>query len=124
METDGGSEPCEAAGEPVPRGPSEADAVAQPTARWTLRSLLGVGLLVLSWALWLAVPVGPFLPLSVAGRTSVVGAALLAAELAFWLGLLLMGPELAEVWRRWFPSGWWRMLWKWETNRKRDDARQ
>lgn len=73
---------------------------------------LGFGLLVLSGILWLAIPGVPFLPLSTEGKGIVVAALLILAEVAFWLGLVLVGKEYADRIRKipgrivaWFKPG-------------------
>ncbi len=52
-------------------------------------------LIVLSVPVWCAVFVAPFLPLSVAERSVVAAVAVVAGEIMFWLGVAMLGPELA-----------------------------
>ena len=61
----------------------------------------GVVLLGLSIALWLPLPVVPFLSLSGATKAGLAGGLVLGAEIAFWLGALLAGPEAARRVRSW-----------------------
>ena len=67
---------------------------------------LGVILIVLSFLPWVAIPtVVPFLPLSAAQKAASVPALLVLAEILFWLGVLLVGKEVAENYRQYFTSG-------------------
>jgi hypothetical protein len=62
---------------------------------------LGVVILLVSMALWAALAVVPFLPMP--GRTKAIAAAAVfaAAEVTFYLGLLLAGKEAAKrIYRR------------------------
>jgi hypothetical protein len=61
----------------------------------------GVGLLGLSLALWLPLPVVPFLPLSGGAKAALAAGLIAAAEIAFWLGAILAGPEVARRTRSW-----------------------
>ena len=56
-----------------------------------------------SLPLWLGLLGVPFLPLSVAGRGGVATTIVVVAEMAFWGGALLAGPEAV-----WHLRGWWR----------------
>lgn len=58
------------------------------------RNLLGGALVVLSFALWVPLPALPFLPVSAVGRTALAGGLVAGAEVAFWLGLALAGPQI------------------------------
>ncbi len=61
----------------------------------------GVVLLGLSLALWVPLPVVPFLPLSGGAKATLAGGLILGAEIAFWLGAVLAGPEAARRTRAW-----------------------
>ena len=61
----------------------------------------GVGLLGLSLALWVPLPVVPFLPLSGGAKAALAAGLIAAAEIAFWLGAILAGPEVARRTRSW-----------------------
>ena len=76
------------------------DVVAAPRATIWTRS--GVVLLALSVVLWLPIPIVPFLDLSAADAVAVVGALVISAEVAFWSGAALAGPEAARRTRSWF----------------------
>ena len=61
----------------------------------------GVGLLGLSLALWVPVPVVPFLPMSSGAKAALAGGLIAGAEIAFWVGAILAGPEAARRMRSW-----------------------
>lgn len=62
---------------------------------------LGLVLIILSFSPWLIIAlVIPFLPLSVAQKALLIPVMLVVAELIFWLGVLLVGKELAQKYRR------------------------
>ncbi len=74
---------------------------------WSLRSCLmragcGVVLLGLSVLLWAPLPVVPFLSLSGADKVALAGGLVIGAEVAFWCGAALAGPEAARRARSWF----------------------
>ena len=95
----GGMLPCMAENDVQPEVEEPA---ARPPTIWT-RS--GVVLLGLSVILWLPVPVVPFLSLSGADKVALGGGLIVAAEIAFWLGAALAGPEAARRMRSWFRGG-------------------
>ena len=75
---------------------------------------LGVVLILLSSLPWLALVVLPFLGLGAGGAAAAGGGLILVAEVAFWLGLVLVGRvtwRLARSrgWRR-VPGALWRLL--------------
>lgn len=59
-------------------------------------------LLGLSVVLWMPLPVVPFLSISGADKATLGGGLIVAAEVAFWLGAALAGPEAARRMRSWF----------------------
>ena len=63
---------------------------------------VGVVLMVFSLALWVALPVVPFLPLSVTAKATGAGALIIVAEVAFWGGAVLAGPTAARRMRSWW----------------------
>ena len=75
-----------------------SQAVAALT-RWTKT---GIALMACSLVIWLVLPLIPFLPLSVGARVTLAGGTLVAAEVFFWLGALLAGPEATRRARSWF----------------------
>jgi hypothetical protein len=67
---------------------------------------LGFILIVLSFLPWVAIPlVVPFLPLSSAQKAASVPVLLVVAEILFWLGVLLVGKEVAQRYRQYFTFG-------------------
>ena len=62
---------------------------------------IGVGLLGLSLVLWVPVPAVPFLPLSSGAKATLAGGLIVGAEIAFWLGAILAGPESTRRMRSW-----------------------
>ena len=66
--------------------------------------MIGVVLMGLSLALWVALPIVPFLPLQVGVKATVAGSQVVVAEVAFWLGAALAGPEAARRMRSWWRS--------------------
>ncbi len=58
---------------------------------------VGIGLIVLSGLLWLALPGIPFLPLSNWWKGTVAVAILALAEITFWAGSAMVG---ASVWKK------------------------
>ena len=70
------------------------------------RRTMGVSLIALSFLLWVALPGIPFLTASLAEKGVIAGGFLAGAELTFWAGLLLLGPEISERIRSWLPALW------------------
>jgi len=67
---------------------------------------LGLILIVLSFVPWLAIAfILPFLPLSVAQKAISIPVLLVLAEIIFWLGVLLVGKEVAQRYRQYFTLG-------------------
>ena len=67
---------------------------------WTRRSLVGAGLMLLSPILCLLIPGAALLPISTAAKGGVVVGVLVVAEVIFWLGALVAGPEVVRRFRR------------------------
>ncbi|MBW4608453.1 MAG: transporter suffix domain-containing protein [Hassallia sp. WJT32-NPBG1] len=68
---------------------------------------LGLILIVLSFLPWVAIAfVVPFLPLSAAQKAVSVPVLLVLAEIFFWLGVLLVGKEVAQRYRQYFTLGY------------------
>ena len=78
-----------------------------PKNRWVF---VGVILMSLSLLLWVCLLGVPFLPMSAAGRGTVATAFIVLAEVAFWVGAVIVGPAATRRMR-----SWWR--------RSGDDAR-
>jgi len=71
---------------------------------------LGLLFIVGSFLPWAAIVlIVPLLALSVAQKALLIPALAIAAEVLFWLGLLLVGKEAAQKYRRYFSSDY---LWK------------
>ncbi|NYT02588.1 MAG: transporter suffix domain-containing protein [Methanosarcinales archaeon] len=67
------------------------------TRRWRM---LGLVLVVLSFLLYGAVLLAPFLPVSLQRRAALTVMLVISGEAAFWLGALMLGREAASRLRR------------------------
>ncbi|MGG2972296.1 transporter suffix domain-containing protein [Geobacillus stearothermophilus] len=68
---------------------------------------IGVGLIIASFVVWVIPPIAPFLPFSTAAKASIVAVAIVAAEIMFWIGALLVGKEAASKLKKyWDPKHW------------------
>jgi hypothetical protein len=66
-----------------------------------LKRYLGLVLIVVSFLPWAAIPlIVPILPLSLQNKALLVPILAVVAEVTFWLGLLLVGKEAAQRYRR------------------------
>lgn len=72
----------------------------RPRARFAAR--LGGLLVVLSVVLWLPLPILPFVPLDGDNKLAIGGGLVVAAEVSFWAGAALAGPEAARRIRTWW----------------------
>jgi hypothetical protein len=64
-------------------------------------------LLVIPGALYAAVPVVPFLPLTTAQKIGLSAGLVVAAEIVFWVAALFVGKEVISRYRRFFdPRAW------------------
>lgn len=70
---------------------------------------LGIGLILVSFLPWVAVAAAPFLALSIAQKAVLIPVLIGIAELMFWIGILMVGKEVAERYRRWLNP---RYLWE------------
>ena len=61
----------------------------------------GAVLLVASALLWAPLPIVPFLPLSAGAKVAVGTGLVVVAEIAFWAGTALAGPEALRRIRSW-----------------------
>ena len=68
------------------------------------RQMFGVGLLIFSTVVWLALPVIPFLPVDLAWKALVGTVVFVVAEVTFYIGLAMMGKEAVDVMKRWWES--------------------
>ena len=71
---------------------------------YSVAARIGVFLMGLSLALWVALPVVPFLPIQVGIKATVAGSQVVVAEVAFWVGAVLAGPEAARRMKSWWRS--------------------
>ena len=71
---------------------------------WVLVFLL----LVVPGALYAAVPVVPFLPLTTAQKVGLSAVLVVAAEAVFWGAALFVGKEVISRYRRFFDPRTWR----------------
>jgi hypothetical protein len=70
---------------------------------------LVVVLLVIPGALYAALPVVPFLPLTTAQKIGLSSGLVVAAEVIFWIAALFVGKEVISRYRRFFdPRAWFR----------------
>ena len=58
-------------------------------------------MLVVSALFWVPLPVLPFLSLSTGAKAAVGGGLVIAAEITFWVGAALAGPEAVRRARSW-----------------------
>ena len=69
--------------------------------------ILVIVVLVIPGALYSAVPVIPFLPLTTAQKIGLSAGNVVAAEVVFWGATLLVGKEVISRYRRFFdPRAW------------------
>lgn len=72
---------------------------------WKIK--LGIGLMIISVPLFLAIPVIPFLELENGTKVKLTTIILVAAEIIFWSGGLLVGKELFTKYKSYFnPKNW------------------
>jgi hypothetical protein len=71
--------------------------------------ILVIFLLVVSCALYAAIPVVPFLPLTTAQKIGLSSGLVVVAEVIFWVAALFVGKEAISRYRRFFdPRAWFR----------------
>jgi hypothetical protein len=64
---------------------------------------LGLVIVIVSFLPWLTIPfVVPFLPLSLPQKTLLVLVQMIAAEVLFWLGVLLVGQQALWKYQRYW----------------------
>jgi hypothetical protein len=68
---------------------------------------VGLSAILFSLGLWGAVAVTPFLSLGIAQTTIAVSILVVVSELLFWLGILLVGKQLAERYRQQLSPRFW-----------------
>ena len=77
---------------------------ALTSAQRSRAAAVGVVLMGSSLALWVALPIVPFLPFGAGVKATVAGSQIVVAEIAFWLGAVLAGPEATRRWKSWWRS--------------------
>ncbi len=71
--------------------------------------ILVIFLLVVPCALYAAIPVVPFLPLTTAQKIGLSSGLVVVAEVIFWAAALFLGKEAISRYRRYFdPRAWFR----------------
>jgi hypothetical protein len=76
-----------------------------------IQAKLGLILIVASCLLWAAVLVVPLLPFTLTDKATIIAILVIVSEVIFWLGILLVGKELAHRYRRQLnPIEWWRRI--------------
>ena len=87
---------------------SELERASDANTRPITWTRAGVVLLVVSALLWVLLPVVPFLPLSTGAKAAAGGGLVVAAEIAFWAGAALAGPEAVRRARSWIRTAFGR----------------
>ena len=91
-----------------PIGPEDRPKEVGSTTRWR-RWVLVVVLLVVPSALYAAVPVVAFLPLTTVQKIGVSSGLVIAAEVVFWVAALSVGGAVISRYRSYFdPRTWFR----------------
>jgi hypothetical protein len=71
----------------------------------------GVGLLVISFVPWFVAIAVPFLALPLAQKATIAAILFGMAEVMFWVGVLIVGKEVADRYRQWLnPRYVWRKV--------------
>lgn len=69
-----------------------------------MKKKIGIIFIVLSFVLWLLIPVIPFLSFSAGLKTAIVSGLFIGGEVFFWLGALLAGKDIVQK----FIQKYWR----------------
>lgn len=72
-------------------------------SRWT-----GIGSLILSFAFYGSLLLLPFLPVENVTKAAAVPVLIVLAEVAFWIGGILLGKEVVARYRHVFNPRYWR----------------
>jgi hypothetical protein len=72
-----------------------------------LQQRLGLSAILVSCALWATVAIIPLLALGSTQTTIAIAVSLLVSELLFWLGILLVGKQIAERYRQQLDPRYW-----------------
>ena len=92
---------------PPPEEEPKKDLVAPASRKLGWRQALGAALFAVSAALFVAVPVVLFLPLTTGWKVGVIAVLLVAEEVVFWVAALLLGREAVRRYRRFFNPRHW-----------------
>ncbi len=72
---------------------------------------IGLGLILASCLLWVAILIIPVLPVSIAQKALIATSLIIISEVFFWMGILLAGKEFAHRYRRQLsPTYWWQKI--------------
>jgi ABC-type transport system involved in cytochrome c biogenesis permease component len=61
-----------------------------------MKKKIGIIFIILSFVLWIFIPIIPFLSLSAAAKTGIVSGLFIGGEVFFWLGALLAGKDIVK----------------------------
>lgn len=61
-----------------------------------MKKKTGIIFIILSFFLWIFIPIIPFLSLSAAVKTGIVSGLFIGGEVFFWLGALLAGKDIVK----------------------------
>lgn len=68
---------------------------------------IGISLLIVSLLSWLIPLIAPFTPFPTKVKAGIITGAIVFAELVFWIGVLLVGKEVAAKFRGYLnPKNW------------------
>ncbi|MCZ8532933.1 transporter suffix domain-containing protein [Psychrobacillus psychrodurans] len=68
---------------------------------------LGIGLLIISFSIWLIPIITPFTPLPTKVKAVTITISIIIAEVMFWIGALLVGKEVAAKFKSYLnPKNW------------------
>ncbi len=92
---------------PPPKEEAKKDLAVPAPRRSGWRQALGAALFAVSVALFVAVPVVLFLPLTTGWKVGAVAILLVAEEVIFWVAAILLGREAVRRYRRFFNPRYW-----------------
>jgi ABC-type transport system involved in cytochrome c biogenesis permease component len=61
-----------------------------------MKKKIGIIFIVLSFVLWILIPIIPFLSFSAAAKTAIVSGLFIGGEVFFWFGALLAGKDIVK----------------------------
>ncbi|MBE3102833.1 MAG: transporter suffix domain-containing protein [Bacilli bacterium] len=68
---------------------------------------IGIGLLIVSLLSWFIPLIAPFTPFPTKVKAGIITGAIVFAEVMFWVGVLLVGKEVASKFRSYLnPKNW------------------